>query len=262
MSSGGAAQRVRATLVGASGRMGQALLRCAPEYPRLRLTGAVVPPGSPALGRDAGALIDAAPLGVSVSADLQALLPSTDVVIDFSRPEATAATLAACRAAATPLLIGTTGFPCALETEFAAAAGEIALLVAPNTSLGVTLLLELARRAAAALPHFRARITETHHRHKRDAPSGTALALAAALRSGAGSPGAQREIPIESHREGEVIGEHTVWLEGAGEALELSHRALDRAVFARGAIAAALWLAPQPPGRYGMADVLNEKTVT
>jgi 4-hydroxy-tetrahydrodipicolinate reductase len=164
-----------------------------------------------------------------------------------------------------PLLLGSTGYPAQLEADLSAAALDIPLLIAPNTSLGVTLLLELARTAARALPAFRASITEKHHREKRDAPSGTALALADALREGraAGRTSATGlEIPISSQREGELVGEHTVQFAGPGEELVLAHRATDRAIFARGALAAALWLAPQPAGRYAMRDLLYGKTAT
>jgi 4-hydroxy-tetrahydrodipicolinate reductase len=125
----------------------------------------------------------------------------------------------------------------------------------------VTLLIELARTAAAALPGFSLAIRETHHRDKRDAPSGTALALAAALAQA--RPGQQAaEIPVQSLREGEVVGEHAVVLSGAGEELVLGHRALERSIFARGALAAALWLGSKPPGRYSMRDVLAAETAT
>jgi len=242
--------------------MGRAILGAAGEFPALRFVGAIAAPESTLIGGDAGVLCGAPPGELLITGDLTAVLARAEVVIDFSHAEATRAHLNACRAAGKALLLGTTGYPSALEAEFAAAAREIALLVAPNTSLGVTLLLELAGRAAAALPGFALRILETHHRDKRDAPSGTALALAAALRA-ARSPGAQgAQIPIESRREGEVIGEHTVLLSGPGEELFLGHRAQERAIFARGALAAALWLAPQPPGRYAMRDLLAGKTGT
>lgn len=254
-----AAPATRVVLIGASGRMGQAILCAAPHYPALRIVAAIASPASPALGRDAGTEAGAAPNGVPVSCDLQAALAQADVVIDFSNAAVTPAHLGACVAARTPLLLGTTGYAATLEADFEAAARDIALLVAPNTSLGVTLLMELARRAAAALPGFAFAIEETHHVAKHDTPSGTALALAAALRAGRG---ASAEVPITSHRTGEVIGEHTVTLSGPGEVVFLGHRALERGVFARGALAAALWLAPKPPGRYAMGDLLDGKTVT
>jgi len=251
-----------AVLIGAGGRMGRAIIGVLAEFPQLRLAGALAAAGSAALGRDSGELAGATANGVPLTASLAALLPAAQVVIDFSRAEALPATLAACRAARKALLIGTTGYQASLEREFEAAAREIPLLVAANTSLGVTLLTELARQAAHALPQFAMRVSERHHVHKRDTPSGTALALAQALRSGRGAGAAGVEIPIESRREGDVIGDHTALLHGPGEELFLGHRALDRRVFARGAVAAALWLAPRPPGRYAMRDVLAGKTAT
>jgi 4-hydroxy-tetrahydrodipicolinate reductase len=252
-----------AVLIGATGRMGRAILACAAEYPQLSFVAALGAAGSGALGRDAGVLAGGAPNQLPITSDLHRALPRAQVVIDFSGGHATRAHLRACRAAGKALLIGSTGYPPELEHEFAAAAQEMALLIAPNTSLGVTLLLELARGAAGALPGFAAQITETHHAGKRDAPSGTALALAAAVRAGgARTAAAQVPVPISSVRRGEAVGEHTVQFSAAGEELFLTHRATDRAIFARGALAAALWLAPQPPGRYAMRDVLVGKTET
>jgi 4-hydroxy-tetrahydrodipicolinate reductase len=247
-----------AVLIGAGGRMGRAILAVAAEFPALAFVGAIAPSASALLGRDAGVVCGETPAHLMITGELATVLPRAHVVIDFSHGQATRAHLHACRAAGKALLIGTTGYPAGLEGEFAAAAREIALLVAPNTSLGVTLLLELAGRAAAVLPGFALRILETHHQDKRDAPSGTALALAAALRA-ARAPGAAPEpVPIDSRRE----GEHTVLHSGPGEELFLGHRAQDRAIFARGALAAALWLAPRPPGRYAMRDLLVGKTGT
>jgi 4-hydroxy-tetrahydrodipicolinate reductase len=261
MSAAAAPRPTCAVLIGASGRMGRAILAVAAEFPALAFVGAIAPGASALIGRDAGVTCGGTPDQLMITSELATALPRAHVVIDFSHGQATRAHLQACRAAGKALLIGTTGYSAGLEGEFAAAAREIALLVAPNTSLGVTLLVELAGRAAAALPGFALRILETHHQDKRDAPSGTALALAAALRA-ARAPGAAPEVPIDSAREGEVIGEHTVLICGPGEELFLGHRAQDRAIFARGALAAALWLAPRPPGRYAMRDLLAGKTGT
>ena len=262
MTPAAAAAPLTAVLIGASGRMGRAIVSLAPEFPALALVGAIASEGSPVLGRDAGVIAGGAPNRLLITSNLAAALPRAQVVIDFSGAPATRANLAACRAARRPLLIGTTGYADELEADFQAAARDIALLVAPNTSLGVTLLLELARSAARALPGFTPSITETHHRQKKDAPSGTALALERALREGRAGGAGVAPIRIASRREGEVVGEHTVRFAGAGEELVLGHRALERGVFARGALAAALWLAPQPPGRYAMRDVLIGKTGT
>jgi 4-hydroxy-tetrahydrodipicolinate reductase len=187
-----------------------------------------------------------------------------------------------CRAARKPLLIGTTGFPAQLTSIFDEAAKEIPLLVAPNTSIGVTLLLELTRIAAKALPaDFDVEIVEAHHRMKKDAPSGTALALGKAAVAGRGEAAGSRagtapanvstersgerrtgDIGYAVIRGGDIVGDHTVLFAGTGEQITVGHRALDRAIFARGAVRAALWLAGQPAGRYIMRDFLSLKTST
>lgn len=265
-------QTTRAVIVGATGRMGRALVCAAAEFPQLKITGAVASPGSAGLGRDPGEAAGTR-LGIEVSADLSASLSGADVVIDFSLPHAVADTLAACRAAGKALLIGTTGFaPRPSEADLHSASREIALLVAPNTSLGVTLLTELVRTAARALPpQFDIEILERHHRLKRDAPSGTALTLAGAAAEGRQLPAEQAtagvgcaraglrrqgEIGFAVARGGDAVGEHEVWFAGPGERLALSHQATDRAIFARGALRAALWLAGRPAGRYMMRDIL------
>jgi len=274
----GSVTGARVVIVGVSGRMGQALVRTACELPGVRITGTIASPGSASLGRDAGVLAGVEPLGIEVTCDLAAALAAADVAIDFSQPHATRANIAACRAARKPLLIGTTGFAAELtEAELDAAASDIPLLIAPNTSLGVALLTELVRRAARALPpEFDIEIVEAHHRMKRDAPSGTALALARAAGEGRGLPPAealsgtsagrvgprrQGEIGFAVVRGGDIVGEHTVLFAGPGEELRLSHRADDRAIFARGAFRAALWLVGQPPGRYGMSDIVQKNHV-
>lgn len=254
-----AAPLVRVAIVGVTGRMGQALLRAAPAFSQLIVTGAVASPASLALGRDAGELIGIGSTNLKVSSDLPRALADADVAIDFSQPAATRTNLAACRAARKALLIGTTGLEAGLEAALAAAAREIAVLSAPNTSIAVALLMQLVRASAAALPGtFDMNILEMHHRGKRDAPSGTALALRAAAAAGRGSP--EGQIGIASVRAGDLPGEHTVFFSGPGEQLSLSHRASDRAIFARGALTAALWLASRPPGHYSMSDFIEQKT--
>ena len=256
--------------------MGEALLRAAPGFPQLIISGAIASPGSLALGRDAGQVAGIGRANLLITSDLPAALAEADVALDFSNSEATRSNLQACRAARKPLLLGTTGFGAELDAELEATAREVALLVAPNTSIGAALLTELAREAARALPAtFDIDVLELHHRLKQDAPSGTALALARTLatarglplpRSGtspAAPPGPRPEegrIGLASLRAGDIVGEHTVLFCGAGEELVLTHRVRERGVFARGALSAALWLSSRPPGRYSMRDFIFNKT--
>ena len=264
MSAAGAPQAsaIRTVIVGATGRMGTQLLRLLPQYPRMQLAGAIASERSAALGCD---------VGVPIRAALPPLLQQADLVIDFSSPGAAAAHVAACAAARVPLLLGTTGLPRELDAPLAAAAEVIPLLVAPNTSLAVNVLIELVRQAARSLPGgYDIEIVEAHHRDKADAPSGTALALGAAAalgreqdlvesaayaRHGPSSARRAGQIGFSVVRGGDVVGEHEVWFLGEGERLLLKHSATDRSVFARGALLAGQWLAGRPAGRYGMRDV-------
>jgi 4-hydroxy-tetrahydrodipicolinate reductase len=214
-------------------------------------------------------------LGVRVTGELPADLAKAEVAIDFSRPELSLRALDICRAARVPLVIGTTGHDVDFAARVAAATRDIAVLVAPNTSIGVAIAQELVRIAAMALPEeFEIEITEAHHRHKVDAPSGTALALAESaarargldsrtdVRAGRVGPGARRpgEIGIASVRAGDIVGTHTVLFAGNGERVTVGHEATDRSIFASGAVRAALWLSAQKPGQYAMANVLGLKT--
>jgi 4-hydroxy-tetrahydrodipicolinate reductase len=292
----------RVAIIGAAGRMGRALLRAAPEFSDLTIAAAVAPRTSSALGQDAGELAGVGANGVKITGDLKSALAQTDVAIDFSNAEATRSNLTACRDAGKALLIGTTGWSADLSAEFDAASKHIPLLVAPNTSVGVTLLIELVREAARALPAagFDIEIIEAHHRMKRDAPSGTALALGRAAAEARGqvfervaaiaahpggtsqpevarpenippagsrsqglrsdAPGSDGQIGFAVVRGGDIVGEHTVLFAGTGERLALSHQATDRAIFARGALQAAAWLASRPAGRYFMRDLVTLKS--
>lgn len=266
----------RIALIGVTGRMGQAVLRAAPLFPQVMITGAVASADSLALGRDAGELAGTGVSNLPVSSDLPRALEQADVAIDFSRAAAARANLAACRAAGKPLLLGTTGHEPGLEAALAATAREIALLVAPNTSVAVALLTQLVELSARTLPAtFDIDIVELHHRTKRDAPSGTALALQAVAAAARGeitvppavavpSPGPrpEGEVRVLSLRAGDAVGEHTALFCGPGEELRISHRASDRAIFARGALTAALWLASRTPGRYTMQDFIASKTLS
>jgi 4-hydroxy-tetrahydrodipicolinate reductase len=266
---------IRAAIIGVTGRMGRALVRAASDTPGISIVAAVAAAQSSALGKDAGELAGVGAIGARVSADLATALSQVDVAIDFSNAQATQSNLAACRAARKPLLICTTGFASDLTAAFAEAAKDIPLLVAPNTSLGVTLLIELVRQAARALPtQFDIEIIEAHHRMKRDSPSGTALALGKAAAEGRGRPfgseesavrraGTARqdgEIGFAVVRGGDIVGEHSVLFAGMGESLTLSHQATDRAIFARGALQAAAWLESRPAGQYFMRDLVTHKS--
>ena len=264
-------QLTRTVIIGVSGRMGQALMRAAPRFSQLLITGAIASPESLALGRDAGQLAGIGNANLPITSDLPAALAQADVALDFSSSAATRNILQACRAARKPLLLGTTGFGAELDAELEVAAHEVALLVAPNTSFAATLLAELTQEAAQALPaSFDIDVVELHHRLKQDAPSGTAVTLARTAAKARGllppttdalpaSPAGSRpeaQIGLASLRAGDHIGEHTVRFSGAGEEVSLTHRVRDRGAFARGALSAALWLSSRPPGRHHMRDFI------
>ncbi len=262
---------MRVAIFGASGRMGTALVRLIAADDRYRLTGALAEPGDPAVGQDAGLVARVDALGIAVTANLGSALGDCDVVIDFTAPAATRRHAEACAAAARPLVVGTTGLDPAGQEALAVAARRIPVLYARNMSLGVTVLTELARQAALLLGEdFDVEIIESHHRHKKDAPSGTALQLGEAVAAARGGTLAGRAVTdrdgprpagaigFASVRGGSIVGEHTVLLAGHEEVLELTHRATDRALFARGALRAANWLGGgRAPGLYDMRDVLG-----
>jgi 4-hydroxy-tetrahydrodipicolinate reductase len=241
------------TVFGITGRMGQSLIRALREDPQFRLRGAIASADSVRLGKDAAA--DGAPTDVLISADPEAGLRQAVVALDFSVGSAVAAHARACAAASIPLLVGATGYDAAAKDELARAAESIAVLIAPNTSVGVAVLHDLAAAASRALGGYDVDIAEAHHRDKRDAPSGTALNLAATIAKSRGVDPAGIDISVV--RSGDIVGEHTVSFTGAGERLEITHRATDRITFARGALRAAAWLIGRPAGLYGMQDVLG-----
>ncbi|RMD88357.1 MAG: 4-hydroxy-tetrahydrodipicolinate reductase [Alphaproteobacteria bacterium] len=264
-------------VTGAAGRMGRSVIQAVLADPRARLAGGCEAPGHPAVGtpiRDPGS---GQTTGLDINATPESLFAASDVVIDFTAPAASTRHAALAAETGTALVIGTTGLGPAEQAAIAAAAARAPILVAANFSLGINLLLALTRLAAARLgPDYDLEVLDFHHRHKKDAPSGTALALLraaaegrglapeaalaalAADRDGVRKPGA---LGFAVLRGGDVVGEHSVILAGEGERLELTHRASDRTVFARGALAAARWLAGRPPGLYSMADVLGLETL-
>lgn len=227
---------------GASGRMGRAVLRLAGERPGLQVVAAISRSGEP-LAEAPGLPV----LPVSRLADA----PPADLVVDFSLPGAFDAVLAACVARSMALVSGTTGLSTDQRKALEAAAEQIPVLWASNFSIGVAVLNALVRQAAAALPGWDADIIESHHIHKKDAPSGTALTLGEAVEAGRGRP-----PHYASLRAGDIVGEHLVQLSGPGERLELAHRASSRDIFARGALEAASRLARRGPGRYDFGQLL------
>lgn len=255
---------IEIVVAGATGRMGEAVARAVLADPGFRLAGLLERPGAPAVGSSP---YDGGP---RVGDDPARVLAQGRVLIEFTTPEGTGTLARAAAAARAPLVSGTTGLGPDAEEALNAAAERIAVVHAPNLSRGVALLTELATRAAQALPDFELEIEERHHRGKVDAPSGTALAIARALararglgagayRHGREGRGVRRpdEIGIHALRGGDWVGEHTIILAGAGETLELRHRAESRSAFVRGALAAARFAAAAAPGRYGMAEVLG-----
>lgn len=260
---------MRLAIHGVTGRMGQAVTRIAASE-GVTLVGAIASPGSAGLGRDAGEIAGAGPIGVLVSADAASGLLGADVVIDFSQPAALPHLLKLAMHAKIAVVSGTTRLDATGERLLGEAARVIPVLWAANTSAGVQVLAELVTLAVQKLGlGFDVEIVETHHRAKIDAPSGTALRLRAAVeeargeltaiggREGNVGPRKADEISMLAVRGGDVIGDHTLHLLGQGERLELTHRATSRDLFARGALRAARFLHGKPAGRYTMADVLH-----
>lgn len=258
-------------ITGSGGRMGQALLQATLDDAELRLAGALDRPDSPQLGKDAGEAFGAA-CGVRLTSVTQALKPGT-VLVDFTRPEPSLAYLEACRSAGAGMVIGTTGFTALQKQAIADAAREIPVVFAPNMSVGVNLLINLVQAAARVLSEgYDIEIIEAHHRHKVDAPSGTALRLgeaaAAALgrnledcaiygREGVTGERDPATIGFATVRGGDVVGDHTVLFAGTGERVELTHKASSRATFALGALRAAKFIADKKSGLFDMRDVLG-----
>lgn len=264
---------MRIGIVGGGGRMGQMLIREVLATEGASLSGATERPGAATIGRDLGTLVGADPLGIAITDDAAALFAASDAVIDFTAPAATLGHAELAAAHGTALIVGTTGLSADDHAKLAQAAAKAPLVVSANFSLGVTLLAGLVRKVAATLgPDWDIEILEMHHKHKVDAPSGTALALGRAAADGRGvaladvkdavrdgHTGArtQGDIGFATLRGGDVVGDHTVIFATEAERLELSHKAGSRVIFARGAVRAALWAAGKAPGLYSMDDVLG-----
>jgi len=260
----------RFAVLGANGKMGRAVVRIAHGM-GMRLVAAI---GAGDIGIDAGVLAGVGELGVKVSADLNDLSKSgAQVLVDFSTPAVVANAIEVCASAGIAIASGTTGLGDGEKKALDAAAAKVAVLWEPNMSVGVYVLSQLLAQAVRSLPDFDIEIVEAHHRLKVDAPSGTALRLAEVAKKARdeatssssnfvtgreGKPGARKseEIGVLAMRGGDVIGDHLVHLLGDGERIELTHRASNRDLFARGALRAARWLVGEPAGRYRLSDVL------
>jgi 4-hydroxy-tetrahydrodipicolinate reductase len=262
----------RIAIAGASGRMGQTLIEAVRAADDCVLSGALDVATSPSLGQDAGAFAGMT-TGVLTTSDLSMGLKDSEVLIDFTRPEGTMAHLAACRALGVSMVIGTTGFTEAQKSEIAQAAQHIAIMMAPNMSVGVNVTLKLLELAAKALhTGYDIEIVEAHHRHKVDAPSGTALkmgeVIAQALgrnlkdcavyaREGVTGERDPSSIGFATIRGGDIVGDHTVLFAGTGERIEISHKSSSRATYAQGSLRAVRFLAGREAGLFDMFDVLG-----
>ncbi len=263
----------RIGIVGAAGRMGRHLIEATLQHPDLALGAAVERKGSGFVGADAGELAGQGRQGVAITDDLAAALGAIDVLIDFTIPEATVTNARACAENGVAMVIGTTGLTDEQKAEINTAAARVGVVFAANYSVGVTLSLKLIDMAARVLgDDYDVEVVEAHHRHKIDAPSGTALrmgeVLAEALgrdlkqcavfgREGRTGERDSKTIGFETIRGGDVVGDHTVMYLGIGERLEITHKASSRMTFAKGAIRSAAWITGQPTGLYDMEDVLG-----
>ncbi len=261
-------------IVGGAGRMGQMLVQQVCDTDGCVVAGATEMPGSPAVGQDVGALAGVGDLGVTVLEDPAEMIAAVDAVIDFTAPAATAEHARLAAQAETALIAGTTGLDADQEASVTLAARHVPVVRAPNMSIGVTLLLALTEQVAGILgpEAYDIEIVEMHHRHKVDAPSGTAVGLGEAaaagrkvdlaevrqaVRDGHTGPRPDGQIGFATLRGGDVVGDHTVIFAGEGERIELTHRAGSRQVFSAGAVRAALWTRGRAPGLYSMKNVLG-----
>ncbi|UHJ64719.1 4-hydroxy-tetrahydrodipicolinate reductase [Melaminivora jejuensis] len=262
----------RVAVAGASGRMGRMLIEAILASGDLQLAGALDVAGSPAMGQDAAAFLGQN-TGVAITADLRAGLADADVLIDFTRPEGTLAHAAVCTELGVQMVIGTTGFSEEQKRQLQQAAETIALVLAPNMSVGVNVTLKLLQQAARALDDsYDIEVIEAHHKHKVDAPSGTALKMGEVIAQAQGTRLADRavyeryghtgerksgSIGFATVRGGDIVGDHTVLFAGTGERLEITHKSSSRAGYAQGSLRAVRFLAGQRSGMYDMFDVLG-----
>ena len=263
---------IKVAITGAAGRMGKTLIEAVYQTSGVTVSAAIERAGSSVVGVDAGDLSGIGSLGVSVIEGIESA-PEFDVLIDFTRPEVTMANLAVCKQRGSAIVIGTTGFDESQKAEIAAAGQDIGVVFAPNMSVGVNLCLKLLETAAKVLgDEVDIEIIEAHHRHKVDAPSGTALAMGEVVaktlgrdlkecavygREGRTGERDRKTIGFETIRAGDIVGDHTVMFAGEGERVEITHKASSRMTFAGGAVRAAEWLQGRDAGLYDMQDVLG-----
>ncbi len=260
-------------VVGAAGRMGRVLAAAALRDPEIQVVGAVDRDGAPEIGQDLGAVAGTGETGVRLGADLAAVIDQADAVVEFTLPEPTLEHLEVARGHGKPAVVGTTGFTPAQLERVHAVAREIPVLLAPNMSLGVNVLLRILPLVAKALgPSYDVEVIEAHHHGKKDAPSGTALKLAEVVAQALGTTLAERavygrqgiqprqpgEIGMHAIRAGANVGEHTVLFADEGEQIEITHKAYSRQTFALGALRAAKWIVGQPAGLYSIQDLIGE----
>lgn len=264
---------IKVSVSGAAGRMGRAIINAVMDNPEIVLTGALETPGHSMLGSDAGDVAAVGKVGVKITDNIKRAFKEADVIIDFSTPEASMKNIENAASLKKAIVVGTTGFSVQQRDRIKTLASGTSLVMAPNMSVGVNVLLRLVGDTASLLgADYDIEIVESHHRHKKDAPSGTAIRLAEVAADAIGrnleevvvferkgiigerKPG---EIGIQCIRGGDIVGDHTVIFAGPGERLELTHRAHSRETFAAGAVKAACWVAGKPKGMYDMLDVLG-----
>ncbi len=268
-------KRIRIALMGCQGRMGKALLEAITANEQVELGAALERPGSAVLGLDVGEINGLGNLGIRIADDLAQVVDRFDIIIDFTRPDATLATLAIAEQHGKPVIIGTTGFDDAGKARIQQAAARIGVVFASNYSVGVNLVFKLLEQAARVMGDYTdIEIIEGHHRHKVDAPSGTALSMGEVIantlgrdlkqcavygREGITGERDRQTIGFATIRAGDLVGEHTAMFADIGERVEITHKASSRLTFANGAVRAGVWLTHQPAGLYDMQDVLGLK---
>lgn len=266
---------IKLTVCGAAGRMGSRIIALSKEYAELKLVGAIESKVNTKVGLDAGVVAGIGEIGVKISEDISKVIGETDVVVNFTSPEATLEHLEIVSKSMKSIVIGTTGFSNEQISIIQDASRDIPIVLSPNMSIGVNLLFKILRDVARVLgDDYDIEIVEAHHRMKKDAPSGTAVKMAKVIadalgrnfdevavyaRKGIIGERTKKEIGIQTVRAGDIVGEHTVLFGGLGERIEITHKASSRDTFARGALKAALWLYGKPAGLYDMGDVLGIK---